>query len=325
MRYAASTLGMLDGARVSAPVGSGFAVGAFGGLLPHPMSGAPSLAATRFGVEATYNRDDLALRPDAALVVSGSTFDGRLDERRLSGVASVYPGDARLGAFFQLSAFDRGNPWNASALALTAAGLDASVHAGPMRFGARVDTRTPERSLWLASFLPVTWFCATAPAGGVERCEGKTPTLAQGLLDAGVDVGSFSLSAGVTRSVDLGLSGAPSAFGGFVASRVVRIADVLRLDATGHYSKATYMDIVGGSFGPGLGLLGDTLDVSAYYRGGTLRYSAMPELLVQHAVGGAVVVIPGPTLLFAFQGETLFGDDARALMLFGTATWRPRL
>jgi hypothetical protein len=30
-------------------------------------------------------------------------------------------------------------------------------------------------------------------------------------------------------------------------------------------------------------------------------------------------------LLFTLQGEGMTGNDAKALMIFGTATWRPRL
>jgi hypothetical protein len=89
MRYAASTLGALDGVRLKTPLGAGFSVGAFGGVVPHPLSGAPSLEAQRFGVETTYSRPDLALRPEAALVLQGSAFESKLDERRSPGVVGV--------------------------------------------------------------------------------------------------------------------------------------------------------------------------------------------------------------------------------------------
>ncbi|HVU03270.1 MAG TPA: hypothetical protein VHE30_16030 [Polyangiaceae bacterium] len=329
MRYAARTLGTLDGARVAASLGDGVSVGAFGGILPDPTSGAPSTVANRFGVEMTYTRLDAPLRPDAALVLSGSMFGGKLDERRLSGAVNVYPGPSRMGAHFEVSAFDRGNPWNASPIELTAAGADSSVRAGPFEFGGRIDVRKPERSRWLGSYFPLSWFCTTVPATGAagapERC-GSTNTLAFGTLDAGVELDRWSVVVGATRSGDLSQSGAANAFGTFAAARVVRLARVLRLEASGNYSKATYLDALGVGGGPGVTLLDDALDVGVYYRVGTLEYRSAPGTsLVQHTIGSSVVVIPEPSLLFAAQGEAVTGDDTRALVLFGTATWRPEL
>ena len=330
MRYAASTLGTLDGARASAPLGEGFSIGAFGGLLPDPLSGAPSVGANRFGVEATYSRPDAELRPDAALVLQGSTFGGKLDERRLSGVASVYPGPSRLGAHFQVSSFDSSNPWKAKAFELTAAGVDSSIRAGVFQLEGRFDVRQPERSRWLASYLPAAWFCTTvpSPAGappGPERCDGGVSTLAIGTVDAGVEFGTVSLFVGGTRTGDLTQSGGPSALGVFATGRVVRIADFLRVDASGNYSKATYLDMFGGSAGPGLTLFGDALDLSVYYRATALRYRSVPASLLQHAAGGTVIVVPDSAILLAVQGEAITGDDAKALVLFGTVTWRPPL
>lgn len=138
MRYAASTLGALDGARVRTGLGAGFSVGAFGGMLPNPLSAAPSLAAARFGVEATYSAPEAGARPEAALVAHGSTFDGRLDERRLSGVFALFPGSSRFGGHFELSSFESGNPWNAAPLELTAGGVDASVRSGAFEVGGAV-------------------------------------------------------------------------------------------------------------------------------------------------------------------------------------------
>src|SRR5579859_2717452 len=110
LRYASSTLGMLDGARVQQDVGAGFSIGAFGGLLPNPLSGAPSVDAERFGIEARFGRPDLPLRPEASLVAHGSTFRGALDERRISGTFAVYPGRSRFAGYVEVSGFDADNP-----------------------------------------------------------------------------------------------------------------------------------------------------------------------------------------------------------------------
>jgi|GEM_PF-1177832 len=328
MRYAASTLGTLDGLRVTAPLGAGFSLGAFGGMLPDPLRGTPSSSASRFGFEASYSRPDLPMRPDVALVLHGSRFEGQLDERRVSGAFSIYPGPSRLGAHFELSSFDASNPWHAAGLELTAAGLDTSVRRGVFQLQGRFDVRRPERSRWLASYLPASWFCTTSapPAGApasAEACDGSVSTRAYGSIDAGVQLDRASMLVGVTTTGDLTQSGASSTAGAFAAARVLRIAGVLRIEATGSYSRATYLDMVGASAGPGLTLFGDALDVSVHYRLTSLQYRSDAAALVQSALGGAMVVIPGSDVLMAAQGELITGADARALVLLGTVSWRP--
>jgi len=259
----------------------------------------------------------------------GSTFGGRLDERRLSGIVSIYPGPSRFSGHFQVSGFESGNPWKANGVELTEAGFDSSVRAGAFELGGRFDVRQPERSRWLASYLPPSFLCATVPTAGAatgsEPCDAKVSTLAYGTVDAGVRLDRVSLFLGGTVMGDLTRPGTPSTLGGFASSRIVRIARIFRVDASGSYSRSTYVDMSGGAAGPGVTLLGDALDLGVYYRANILRYRSAPELLVQHAAGGTVLVIPHPTVLLAVQGEAIAGGDTKALILFGTATWRPRL
>ncbi len=330
MRYAASTLGSLDGVRVADGIAPGLSLGAFGGLLPNPLSGAPSLDAQRFGVEARYSRPDFDLRPEAALVIHGSTFDGRLDERRVSGLFSLYPGRSRLGGYFEVSNFDADNPWKASSVELTAAGVDQSIRLGDFELGGRFDIRQPERSRWLATFLPASWFCTTAPAPSAtptvpEPCTGSVDTRASGEVDLGVTVDNFSLVVGGLTVTDLTQTSEPNMVGGFATARVLRIAKSLRLEASGNYSRSTYMNLSGGSAGPGLMLLGDTLDVSGYFRLNVLKYSSDNVSLLQDGIGGTIVVLPTSELLFTLQAESIAGNDAKAVTTFVTATWRPRL
>jgi hypothetical protein len=330
LRYAASTLGTLDGARVEERMGGGFSAGAFGGFLPNPLSGAPSVDAQRFGVEARYSRPDAAVRPEAALVLQGSTFQGTLDERRLSGVFGVYPGLSRVGGYFEVSGFDANNPWRASPVELTAAGIDASVRLGPLELGARFDARQPERSRWLAFYLPASWFCTTVPAPGAnltapESCNGDVSTRAFGEVDAGLQLDHFSLFIAATAIRDLTQSPEANMTGGFASARVLRIARTLRFEVSGNYSSGSYLDMFGGTAGPGMTLLDDALDVSAYYRVAILQYRSESALLVQNGAGGTIVLFPSSEVLFTLQGEGMSGDDARALMLFGSVTWRPRL
>jgi hypothetical protein len=330
MRYASSTLGALDGVRVAAPLGQGFSIGAFGGLLPNPLSGQLSSDAERFGIEAKFNRPDLAVRPEAALVVHGSVFGGGLDERRISGMFAIYPGLARFGGHFEVSNFDSNNPWKLSAVELTAAGLDQSVRIGPVEIGLRGDLLQPERSKWLASFLPVSWFCTTVPAATaakvpVEPCDGNSETRVLGTVDAGISIDRYSLMLGGTALGDLTQN--PSSehmFGGFATARVVRLAKYFRVEASGNYSAGSYMNMFGFSAGPGVTLFKDAVDVSAYFRLAELEYASVNTSLQQDAVGGTILFFPSSVWMAAVQSEAIAGDDVHAIFLFGTLTFRPR-
>ena len=331
MKYAASTLGTLDGARVQAPLGGGFSVGAFGGFLPNPLGGELSLVAERFGVEARFNRPDSDLRPEAALVAHGSMFGGALDERRLSGMFGVYPGLTRLGGHFEVSAFDAGNPWKAQPVELTAAGVDQSIRLGNFEVGARVDLIQPERSRWLASFLPSSWLCRTIPAPvGTspigEPCDGSSSTRGLASVDLGYTLGRASFMIGGTGIETVPHTASePRVLGGFAAGRIVRIAKVLRFEAAANYSASSYLDMFGGTVGPGLTILDDALDVSLYYRLSDVQYSSVNSYLLENGVGGTAVVFPSSTLVFTVQGEGMTGSDVKSLFVFGTVAWRPRL
>jgi hypothetical protein len=330
MPYAASTLGSLDGIRVANGIGPGLSFGAFGGLLPNPLSGIPSLEAQRFGVETRYSRPDLDLRPEAALVLHGSTFEGRLDERRVSGLFGLYPGLSRFGGYFEVSNFDASNPWKASTVELTAVGVDQSIRLGNFELGGRFDVRQPERSRWLATFLPASWFCTTLPAPGGEptapgSCVGSVDTRASGEVDVGVTIDSVSLVVGGLTVTDLTQTNEPNMVGGFATARVLRIARVLRLEASGNYSRSTYANLSGGTAGPGLTLLDGAVDVSGYFRLNVLKYSSDNVTLLQDGIGGNIVILPTTEVLFTLQAEGIAGGDARAFTAFATATWRPRL
>ena len=113
--------------------------------------------------------------------------------------------------------------------------------------------------------------------------------------------------------------------GAFASGRVVRIAKLVRIEASGNYSQATYLKMYGGSAGPGLTLFDDALDVSAYYRNATLEYRSVSTSLVQNGFGGTVMLFPSPVVIFTLQSEAITGSDANALLVFGTMMWRPRL
>jgi len=333
MRYAASTLGTLDGLRLRTTVGDGgFALAAFGGLLPNPLSSSPETDAQRFGVEATYTALDAPLRPEAALVFQGSTFGGKLDERRISGIVGFFPGHARFGGHFEIGNYAADNPFGAGSVELNNAGADGSIVFGALQFGARVEMRKPERSLWLASYLPLSFFCLTAPPPpnptpgtpiAPETCDGRTSTRVEGALDATVSVGNFVVAAGATTARDVAIGGLPSMFGLFANGRVMRIAEHFRVDAGASYSTGTYMKMLGITGGPGLTFFEETLDMGAYYRFSNITYDAGGAARSQHGVGIAGSLVPSRQLAFTLQTEAIRGTDTDALLAFLTAMYRP--
>lgn len=334
MRYAAATLGTLDGVRVRTTIGdSGFAVAAFGGLLPDPMSSTPSIDAQRFGAEASYSDPTSSLRPEAALVLNGSTFGGNLDERRLGGLLGLYPGQHRIGAHFELGSYSANNPFGAPSLDLNNAGFDGSVLFGPVQIGARADVRKPERSLWLASYLPLAFFCLTAPPENPvpvpgeraipETCDGRTPTRVEGALDATVTLDNVILSAGATTARDVSIGGLASVLGGFASGRVYRIAKFFRADAAASYTTATYARMLGLTAGPGATVLSDTLDVGAYYRFASVTYDAGGSSNSQNGFGLLGTFIPSRQFSISLQAEAIRGTDTDALIAFMSAMYRP--
>ena len=328
MKYAASTLGTLDGIRLQAPLGGGVTLAAFGGFLPNPLGSEIAVDAQRFGVEARWYRPDLGVRPEAALVIHGSMFQGKPDERRVSAMFGVYPGRARIGGHIEVSNFDSNNPWNAAPVEITAAGLDDSVRIGPFELGSRIDFIEPERSRWLASYLPTTWFCRPVASPGTptnaEPCDGANDMRAQGQLTMSYTKGMIAATIGGTAMADVSHGTEPRVLGGYVSARLVRIAKVLRLEASANYSNATYLDMFGGTAGLGVTVFHDALDVSAYYRRSELAYASNDTFLEQNGFGGAIVLFPTATVMATVQGEAITGNDFNGVYVFGTIAWRPR-
>ncbi len=170
LRYAASSVGMLDGGRASARVGS-IEVAAFGGMVPDPLSGKPDTSAARFGGELSYAAPAAAWQPRLAIAAHGSTWNGELDERRLAVFASAGRGAWWLDGFAEAQAFASTNPWGAGAIELTSAGATAAWRRRGSHAAIDLTFLRPERSLRLAAALPPEWLCRLAPqAGGADAC-----------------------------------------------------------------------------------------------------------------------------------------------------------
>lgn len=321
LRYAASTVGLLDGVRLMTPSLSGVQVAAFGGFVPDPLDGRPDMTSARFGVEASYHALQSSLRPMVHLVAHGSRFEGALDERRVSTYARVHPGPVSLMAHAELSFFDSDNPWNASTMELSAAGVDASWRHGGFHAGARVDMRTPERSRHLASLLPPGFLCTANPQQP-ELCIDERDAHVYGMVNAGVQFGRFSLAGGAT-TIASG-AGDIDEVGGFVDARVTGL-----MSGRGHIevgamsSRSPFLGMVAGRVGAGTEVFSD-IEVSAYYRPAVLSYTASVESWLEHRVGAELYYALRTELDVMLTLETTAGPDVSAVGVFTTAVWRPR-
>jgi hypothetical protein len=192
--------------------------------------------------------------------------------------------------------------------------------------------RQQERSLWLASFLPASWFCVTtpttAPVAGQppppETCTNTSlNTHYMASLDASMTTERVGLSLSGTTMQNPFASGAPTQTGLFGSARLLHLARVFRIETTGTASSGTYMDLFSGSAGPGFTALGDRLDVALYYRRSALRYR-VSSALHQDAVGGYATFLATGDLLASLLWEGTTGNDVRALMGSLSVVWRPR-
>jgi hypothetical protein len=325
LRYAASTVGQLDGLRLQSPSLSGITVGAFGGFVPDPIDGVPSFDASRFGLEAQFRLEDHALRPMVSLVGHGSLYDGAIDERRLTATVDMFPGDSRIGAHAELNLFDSDNVWGADPVELTAAGVDGTLRLGVFRAGARFDMRRPERSRWLATYLPPSWLCARAP-GAVgtptmnEACTGQFEPRLLGSADVGVELDRFAVTAGGTL-IHVGDQGDLDQLGGWVSARTVRLFGVARADLTVTVQTGQLIESYALSAGVGAELVPGVLDVSIHYRPALTRYRADIDRYFEHMVGGGVLLTPMDELDISLDVDALTSRDIDALLVL----WRPRL
>lgn len=323
LRYAASTLGTLDGARASTAIGNGFGVAAFGGTLADPRDASPRTDASRFGAELLWH-GDLARAPTrASLTAQGSSFEGRLDERRLTATFESYPEFARLGARAEASFYERDNPWNAQPAELTALAGDAALRAGALRFGASLETRRPERSRWLGAALPAGYFCVTATRAGSgvdEPCVGGDMR-AMTALTAAWDSVAWTIDAGAS-AVTTRLTSAERATA-FVTLRCRDLFGFLRLDAGGTLSSGSLLESAALNLGLGAALLEETLDASVYYRPNVLHYTATSQQLVEHGAGARLWWPLFDDFDTSLSADLLKGRDVDVLFVQTALAWRP--
>jgi hypothetical protein len=324
LRYASRTLGMLDGARVSTSFAQDWSLAAFGGALANPLDGSFDTEASRFGAELGWQDDDSPARPRASLTLQGSRFAGTMDERRVTGLFESYPGFGRLGARAEVSFFDANNPWAAATTELSAAGADASVKIDSLRLGAAFDMRRPERSLWLATYLPAGYFCVSRPVAGAtanEPCIGGDIRYA-GALNAAWEATFWTLDAGA--SVATSRPAQVNQTTAFVNFRRREIAELLRLDMGVSASRSSLIESAALNLALGTSTSGDAADVSLYYRPNFARYRTGSQQFVEHGVGSRMWWAPSEVLDLSGSVDLITGPDVAVLVLQLGAAWHPR-
>ncbi len=329
MRYAASTIGQLDGLRIQSPNFSGITVAGFGGFVPNPIDGAPNFDTSRFGLEAIFRMPEHPLRPVVALVGHGSLYNGAIDERRLTATVDMFPGESRVGAHAEINLFDADNPWGADQVELTAAGVDGTLRLGVFRAGARFDMRRPERSRWLASYLPPSWLCVRVPGAPAtptenETCTGQFEPRMVGAADVGVELEKVAVTAGGTV-IQVGQKDRLDQLAGWVNARAVRLFDVARADLTVMVTTGELIETYAIRAGVGAEIIPGVFDLSIHYRPALTRYRADVDRYFEHMVGGGILLTPLPELDVTVDVDGLTSRDIDALLVLAGVVWRPSL
>lgn len=320
LRYAAASLGTLDGGRVQAPLGAGVRVAAFGGLVPDPLDGRPDFDSSRFGGELIYESLESAWRPRVSVTGYGSRYAGASDERRVQAQADFYPEHGYGGGYAQLSFFGANNPWDAPATQVTAAGAHGGVRYGKLRAGGRFDLQRPERSRRLDHYLPREWTCVPqpqAPGTGVEPCYGDEARYL-GQADFGVDLRRSSLDVGATLSRTRHV--AADQQGGFLHVRALQLFPHTRADFTLSGSYGDVFRTLALHVAPGFAF-GRKVDLTLRYRPALGRYRADLGFFVEHTVGSTLRVCPRADLDLSLDAEVIHGRDVDLFFTQVLAGW----
>ncbi|MEO8699444.1 MAG: hypothetical protein ABI867_05345 [Kofleriaceae bacterium] len=325
LRYAASMLGMLDGARV-ATTADDFEIAAFGGLVPDALSSEPDVHATRFGTEAVWDGKRAPWQPRVALAIHGSTFEGKLDERRAVIAGSASEGRTWVDAWAEAQQFPGGNPFGAKAVELVGAGASIAWRGRVLRAGLGATFLRPERSLRLASVLPPEWQCSLDAAG---QCAGGDYWM-QTTATVGVRGEVWSVDAiftlGQTRGLSIGSQADPVALG-TVGDRSVYLRSEYRgssrvryfvAPAAGHTAFADWFGVE-----TGVGFTLPKVDLSIAYR--PERLDDGPEdRTTLHSAIVEVHASASSTIDLGAQVLGTLGDDRNALAALASVIWRVR-
>lgn len=318
LRYAATSVGMLDGGRVAYHTGH-LELAAFGGIVPDPISGAPSTDASRFGTEITYDVPS-PWHPHLALTAHGSMWNGQIDERRLSLAASANHASTWLTSWAEVQMFGAGNPWGAPAVDITGAGASGEWRHRGSHLGLDFTFLRPERSLRLAAALPQSWLCASKTLPGMmkEPCVGADYWLAL-TASGGMAGDGYSIEAvgsiGSTQSLDT-----QGDVSGFVRSELGSRAHRAVLAVSGgHESFAAWEAAdIGIATSPS-----PRFDLSLTYRPERLDYVAATDAYVLHSLVTDLHWSVSAAFDLAMSAMATTGVDRDVLQLLTTLAWRP--
>jgi hypothetical protein len=319
LRAASSLVGQLDGVRLEAPLTDRLRVSAYGGAVPQAFNGMLSSQVARFGGELTYQDLDASFRPRLAAGVYASHFDGALDEKKAYASFDLLPPHGRLGGHAQVSLFDPDNPWHASSVELSSAGLDGNVELGPFFLGGRAQVYRPERSRWLATLLPAEWLCWSSPARASAPCLPGDATYSW-LVDGGVRAGKISVNVGGQSAFAVGTDA--SSYGGFADLRWLDLVGKVHLDTGMSVLSGSVLRSVSATLAPGI-LFGDGRgDLSLRYRPALVRYRATLKSSVEHSLGTGLWLAPSDTIDVDLEVDWVKTADFSAFVMQAVAAWR---
>ena len=324
LRYAATMIGMLDGARVAARRGA-FEVAAFGGVVPDALSGAPNADAARFGAEAVWDAPDAAWQPRVALALQGSSFAGELDERRASLAASAGVARVRLDGWLEGQAFPSTNPFGAAPFEIVGAGFGVAWRSRVAHASLGGTFVRPERSLRLEAMLPGPWQCSRNTTGGCIG--GDYWTAATGTV--GLQGRAWSVDAvasiGQTRGLSIATPGDPTAIGvtgnGSAYVRGEVRTGTLRFFLAPAFGRSRFANWMGLDAGIGREL--SRIDASIAYRPEVLEDASAPTLTLHSVVGELRSAIPS-SMDLAVSAIATAASDRKVLAGLVTFVWRAR-
>ncbi len=319
LRYASAMVGMLDGARVELQAAEGLRLAAFGGVVPRPDDAMPSFDARRFGVEFSYQDVESPTRPSLTVTTYGSHFAGALDERRIAARGRLTGSDWGAGAYAEVSFFDRDNPWGASPSELSAGGADGQLRFGDLELRGRVDVRRPERSQWLASQLPLSFFCDDAGQGAAGGCTGVNEPRLLGALSTLYRVPNGSLSLGVSYINTF--SSAVHQFRGFATGRYGLVPRTLFVNAGLSASDGSLLARGAGSVG--MSYLARDIELGLDYRPRITFYNSDIESSFDQRFDMRARWNASSTVAVLADAYLFVGRDQRAFLGTISFLWRP--
>jgi hypothetical protein len=317
LRHAAIGVGMLDGGRVAIHAGK-LELAAFGGLVPDPVSGEPDTDASRFGVELGWDDPLHDWQPRLAMTAYGSTFDGELDERRISLGGSVAHDRVWLDGWAEAQSFAADNPFGASSVELVGAGAGTSWRTREAHAGLGVTFLTPERSLRLAASLPPAWLCER---DRMAMCVGGDRWIAT-TASAGFRRATWSLDAIISLGQTTQLTDAESAVdvSGYLRGEVAA-GDRVRIFGAPSAGRNAFSEWI--AMEVGAGIASERVDATLSYRPELLTDGPFDRVTL-HGLTGELRVAASPVVDLALVTLATLGEDRTMLAGLATIVWRVR-